>query len=361
MAATRRRSLVCRPKTLVYGMRMGRVPNYAMIRKLVCIASGTRYNCSANRSMVSLVTNPMFKLLIALVLLFSPMLRGQATESSIKKEIQPLWAVPNGFDPGAVPGAAKPVAVPDTQRPAGIVQAAKDIGTLPAGASRVKLADTLLHAATQGEVGREALQASADALAKALAETPQAVGKDGLPAAPYMDLARVARIAGIATDLNDPMLTKAADILAANDADVAKVDFTLKDVNGKKVTFSSLKGKIVLVNFWSGPTLCMACAKEMTDLDLIFVHYESQGLVVLSILSPTPNNLFDLNHFLMMGAGYHPRVLLDDNGKIAKVFHVDSQPKSFVFDRDGKLVAESIDMCTQRQFFAMLAKGGLHP
>src|ERR1035437_9925682 len=136
----------------------GKDPAYAMIRKLVCIASCTRYNCSANRSMVSLVTNPMFKLLIALVLLFSPMLRGQATESSIKKEIQPLWAVPNGFDPGAVPGAAKPVAVPDAQRPAGIVQAAKDIGTLPAGASRVKLADTLFHAATQGEVGREALQ-----------------------------------------------------------------------------------------------------------------------------------------------------------------------------------------------------------
>jgi hypothetical protein len=32
-----------------------------------------------------------------------------------------------------------------------------------------------------------------------------------------------------------------------------------------------------------------------------------------------------------------------------------------VFDRDGKLVAESIDLSTQRQLFGMLATAGLHP
>jgi len=298
---------------------------------------------------------------IALLILASPALRGQATVASITTQLRSLGVAQGPPAPGDMPGAPKAPPLPDAQRPAVILQVAKDIGSLPAGASKVKLADSLVHAASQGEVGRDALLASADTLAKSLSETPQQPGKDGLPPMPYMDLAKLALFAGITTDFNDPMLARAADILAADDADIAKVDFTLKDVNGKKVTFSSLKGKIVLVDFWSGPTICPACAKEMTDLDLIYVHYESQGLVILSILSPTPSDLFDLNHFLLRGTGYHPRVLLDDGGKVAKAFHVDSEPRTFVFDRDGKLVAESIDMCTQRQFFAMLAKGGLHP
>jgi hypothetical protein len=46
---------------------------------------------------------------------------------------------------------------------------------------------------------------------------------------------------------------------------------------------------------------------------------------------------------------------------VAKQFHVDGLPRSFVFNRDGKLVAESIDMRTQRQFFVMLAAAGLQP
>ena len=63
----------------------------------------------------------------------------------------------------------------------------------------------------------------------------------------------------------------------------------------------------------------------------------------------------------LAGKEYHPPVLLDSGGKVAKQFHVDSLPRSFVFDRDGKLVAEAIDMRTQRQFFDMLAKAGLQP
>jgi peroxiredoxin len=314
------------------------------------------------------MTNLTSKFLIAAMVVASPALWGQATEASIKQQIRFLGVVPGGPGPGgmmggpppaAAPGAPKMGLVPEDKRPAAIVQVAKDIDALPAGASKVELADSLVHAATQGEVGRDALLASANALAKALSETPQQPGPDGLPAKPYMDVAKLARYGGVMTSLKDPQVAKAEDILVANDADVGKLDFTLKDANGKKVVFSSLKGKIVLINFWSAP--CMACRKEMQDLDLIQTHFDSQGLVILSIISPTPDDIMNLNHFLLQGAGYHPRVLLDDKGKVAAMFHVDSQPKTFVFDRDGKLVGESINYCTQRQFFAMLGKGGLHP
>jgi thiol-disulfide isomerase/thioredoxin len=244
----------------------------------------------------------------------------------------------------------------DAKRPAVTEKVAKDIRTLPAGPAKLKLADSLSNLATEGDPGQEALQAVADTLALALKETPPALTKQGLPAEPYMELAKLARYEGITTTLDDPQLTQATQILAANDADIAKADFTLKDLNGKKYTLSALRGKIVLVNFWA--TWCPPCRKEMQDLDLIYTHYQKEGLVVVSLTNETASTVVS---FLHASGDYHPPVLLDDGGKVAKQFHIDGLPKTFVFDRDGKLVAEAIDMRTQRQLFDMLAKAGLQP
>jgi peroxiredoxin len=307
----------------------------------------------------SQMTNQTCKFLIALVFLAAPALRGQATESSVNKELQALRAVPGPPVPGMPPDPHAPVPVADADRPEAIVKAAKDIRSLPAGAARVKLADGLLRIAMQGEAGVEALKEASDTVVQALTDSPQAPGKDGLPPAPYMDLARLSHIAEMAISLKDPQFDKATEIVTANEMDAAKADFTLKDLNGKKFTLSALKGKIVLVNFWS--TQCVSCKKEMQNLDLIYTHYEPQGLVVLSI---TGDNPFAANTYLV-SKGYHPPVLFDD-GKAARQFHVDYKnsddlPRTFVFDRDGKLVAQSLGMCTQRQFFVMLGKAGLQP
>jgi peroxiredoxin len=264
-------------------------------------------------------------------------MRGQVTQSSIAKELDGLRAVP------------------DAQRPDATTKIAMEIRTLPAGIPKLKLADALTHLSTEGDPGHTTLQAVADTLAMALKENPLPPGKYGGPALPYTDLARLVRYEGVTTDLDDPMLKQASGILAANDADVQKADFTLKDLKGKNVTLSALKGKIVLVNFWA--TWCPPCRKEMADLDLIYTHFQPEGLVILSISSENP---FTVGSFLS-GRGYHPPVLLDDDGKVAKEFHVDGLPRSFVFDREGKLVAEAMDMRTQRQFLEMLAKAGLQP
>jgi peroxiredoxin len=294
---------------------------------------------------------------IALVLLAWPALWGQANLSAINKQLKTLTASPEPPMPGAPPTAP---ATDADQRPATILQLAKDIKTLPVGAPKVKAADTLVQAAALGEATDEALQAATDTLAQALSETPQQPGKDGLPTQPYMDLARLVVYGGTKTTLSDPMLAKAEEIATANRDDAAKADFTLKDTNGKKVTLSALRGKIVLVNFWA--IQCAPCKQEMQNLDLIYTHYQPQGLVVLSI---TGDNPFATASYLA-SKGYHPVVLFDDGNKVGKQFHVDQLhpeglPRTFVFDREGKLVAESVGVSTQRQFFAMLAIAGLQP
>jgi peroxiredoxin len=266
-------------------------------------------------------------------------LLAQATESSITKQLQGLRGVP------------------DAQRPAATAKIASDIRTLPAGLPKLKLADGLSHLATEGDPGHDTLNAVAQTLAIALTENPLPAKGDAVPS-PYTDVAKLVRYEHVTIDspiLTDPLYLKAMDALAANDAEIAKANFTLKDLHGKKWTLSELKGKIVLVTFWA--TWCPPCRKEMPDLDAIYTHFQSQGLVILSL---SDEDAFKVSSYINP-TGYHPPVLLDEGGKVAKLFHVDGIPKSFVFDREGKLVAQSIDMRTQHQFLLMLAEAGLHP
>jgi hypothetical protein len=44
---------------------------------------------------------------------------------------------------------------------------------------------------------------------------------------------------------------------------------------------------------------------------------------------------------------------------VNELLHVEGIPKSFVYDRNGKLVAQAIDMRTEKQFLAMLGTAGL--
>jgi peroxiredoxin len=62
--------------------------------------------------------------------------------------------------------------------------------------------------------------------------------------------------------------------------------------------------------------------------------------------------------FVRQNAISYP-VLLDPKKNVKRLFELRGIPNSFVFDRSGQLVAEAIDMRTQKQFLAMLRSAGL--
>jgi AhpC/TSA family len=57
--------------------------------------------------------------------------------------------------------------------------------------------------------------------------------------------------------------------------------------------------------------------------------------------------------------GYTYPVLLDAGRKVNDMFGIRGIPKSFVYDREGKLAAQAMDMRTERQFMGMLGTAGL--
>jgi len=230
---------------------------------------------------------------------------------------------------------------------------AQEIRQLPVVPNKVVLANWLASLSTEGDFGHDTLQEVATTLAEALREQPQPDEK-GQPAEPYVELASLVHYERVQATLDGPQFAAAMAKLVAEDALRQNLNFTLTDLNGKNWTLKDLQGKVVLVNFWA--TWCPPCRKEMPDLESLFQRFGSQGFVVLAI---SDEEAAKVTAFLQ-GRGITYPILLDPGRKVTESFQVDGIPKSFVYDRQGKLVAQSIDMRTQQQFLEMLGRAGLH-
>jgi len=240
----------------------------------------------------------------------------------------------------------------DTVRARTTKDLALQIRALPAVPHKLELAGALASLSTEGDFGRDTLQEVTSTLADALREQPPK-GKAGEPDDLYMELASLVRYEHMQAASDNPQFAEAMQKLEAADAAREKADFTLTDLQGQSWHLRDLKGKVVLVNFWA--TWCPPCRKEMPDLEALYEKYKDQGFVVLAI---SDEEATKVTPFIAERKISYP-VMLDPGRKVKELYQVDGIPKSFVYDRDGKLVAQSIDMRTRGQFQQMLAQAGL--
>ncbi len=240
------------------------------------------------------------------------------------------------------------------ERPAATVKIASEVRALPAGLLKLKCAYTLAEIALRDDPGASAMEDVAATLSEALAGF-SARDSDGRPAEPYVDLARLVRYEHTHVELKDVRLSRALEQLASDDRHIEESDFTLKDLNGESFTLSQLRGKVVLINFWA--SWCAPCLVEMPDLDDLYAHLKSQGLVVLAISNESESTV----RAAIAHMGFHAPVLLDPEAKVAQQLGLDRVPRTFVFNREGKLVGVGIDKRSRRQFVEMLARAGMRP
>ena len=107
-------------------------------------------------------------------------------------------------------------------------------------------------------------------------------------------------------------------------------DFTLLSVDGKTVTLSRLRGKVVLLDFWA--TWCSPCRLAIPYLNDLHKAYRERGLEIIGVSldkgSPERVRRFAVN----MGIQY-TIIMADD--EVVKKYGISPIPTTYLIDRDG--------------------------
>ncbi len=110
-------------------------------------------------------------------------------------------------------------------------------------------------------------------------------------------------------------------------------DFTLKDLKGRELSLSSLKGKVVLLNFWA--TWCPPCKAEMPSLNRLYNDMAAHGIEIIAVSADI--SIDDVKKYVAK-KNYDFRIVFDSDGTVYKKYKVFSLPTTFIIDRDGIIV-----------------------
>ena len=135
-------------------------------------------------------------------------------------------------------------------------------------------------------------------------------------------------------------------------------NFTVATIDGKTLTMSDLKGKVVLVNFFA--TWCGPCMSEMPHVESeIWQKLKSDKFVVLAVgREHTTEQLVKFNK----EKGFTFPIAPDPNREVYKLFATQYIPRNYVIDKDGKIAFQSMGYSPE-EFGKMveLIKGLLKP
>lgn len=127
-------------------------------------------------------------------------------------------------------------------------------------------------------------------------------------------------------------------------------NFTLTDINGRKVSLADYKGKAVLVNFWA--TWCAPCKIEIPWIIEFRKRYAAQGFEVLGV-SEDDLDKDDLKKLAAQkstiagfaSANHMEYPVLPDLEDVSRSYGgVESLPESFYVGRNGVVVASTIGL-----------------
>ncbi|HUI77789.1 MAG TPA: TonB family protein [Bryobacteraceae bacterium] len=239
--------------------------------------------------------------------------------------------------------------LPDEQWKDAIGKLARRIQRLEPSPAKTGLIAQLGNLVTEGDAGHDTLQVVASTMADVLRAAPNATSYNAL----YESLARLVRYEHCQASIDTPQYESAVAKLEMEEEHRRNADFTLSDLTGRRWALRDLRGKVVLVNFWA--TWCPPCRKEMPDLEALDQRFRSRGLVILGISDEDEEKVL---RFITESKYSYP-ILLDPGRKVNELFAVEGIPQSFLYNREGKLVAQAIDRRTEQQFLAMLKQAGL--
>jgi peroxiredoxin len=125
-----------------------------------------------------------------------------------------------------------------------------------------------------------------------------------------------------------PSMVRAAEVASS-----PAPSWTLKDVDGREVSSSQFKGKVVIVDFWA--TWCAPCRVEIPGYIALQEKYRDEGLVIIGI-SVDRQGPKVVKKFVAEQHVNYLMVMADD--AVAEAFGVnEGLPTTVIIDRDGKI------------------------
>ncbi len=123
-------------------------------------------------------------------------------------------------------------------------------------------------------------------------------------------------------------------------------EILLKDLSGRKVSLSSYRGKVLLVDFWA--TWCAPCEESIPHLMKLQERYRDQGMTVLGIALDVGGAKVVAPYVEERKMNYP--ILLGDERTARAFGGIPGVPTSFVIDRSGQIVRRYVGLVDQDDY-----------
>lgn len=110
-------------------------------------------------------------------------------------------------------------------------------------------------------------------------------------------------------------------------------EWTLYDLDGKPVSSSDFKGKVVVIDFWA--TWCAPCREEIPGYIALQEKYGKDGLVIVGISLDRGGPAKVIDFAKKFGINY--TVVMGDSEQIEGFGDIAAIPTTFLIDRDGNV------------------------
>ena len=142
--------------------------------------------------------------------------------------------------------------------------------------------------------------------------------------------------------------------LAADETGQPAPRFRAKTTNGDLFNNTTIKGKVVLFEFWT--TWCKYCEEEADLVDALAKEFAGEGLIVLAVDVLEPDQ--KVRKYLVE----HPRsvpIVLTKDTNLAAMYNAQSYPIYVVVDREGNIAGEQRGAAGERALRRMLSRAGI--